>query len=81
MPVTESAHAATYVWGKGFPFRPRRRFAGLSFRATDACWQAGSGPEVVGPVGALLLLLTGRGSALAQLEGPGAEMAADRLTS
>jgi len=81
MPVAESAHAASYVWGKGFPFRARKRFRGLSLRSTDARWQVGEGPEVVGPVGALLLLLTGRGTSLHELEGPGVEEAARRLAS
>ena len=41
--------------------------------ATDASWSAGSGPEVTGPLSALVLLLTGRPAALDRLHGPGAE--------
>ena len=40
--------------------------------AGDAPWAAGQGREVSGPIGALLLLLTGRPAALPQLSGPGA---------
>lgn len=41
--------------------------------ATDVAWSRGDGPEVVGPVGSLLLLLTGRPVALDRLAGEGAE--------
>jgi len=41
--------------------------------ATDTDWVRGSGPEVAGPIGALLLVLTGRAAALGQLTGPGVD--------
>jgi uncharacterized protein (TIGR03083 family) len=41
--------------------------------ATDVPWTAGEGPEVRGPVLALLLLLTGRPARLGELTGTGAE--------
>ena len=41
--------------------------------ATDTDWSRGDGLAVAGPIGALLLLLTGRTAALAQLSGPGAD--------
>jgi len=37
--------------------------------ADDALWAAGQGQEISGPIGALLLLLTGRPAALPQLSG------------
>ena len=40
---------------------------GYRLTATDITWTRGEGPEVVGPIGALLLLLTGRDAALEQL--------------
>lgn len=46
--------------------------------ATDVAWRRGEGPQVSGPIGALLLLLTGRLAALDQLEGEGVD--ALRLT-
>ena len=46
--------------------------------ATDTDWSRGQGPEVTGPIGAILLLLTGRTAALEQLAGEGAN--ALRLT-
>jgi uncharacterized protein (TIGR03083 family) len=41
--------------------------------ATDVDWSAGDGPEIRGPVSALLLLLTGRRVGLGDVTGPGAE--------
>jgi uncharacterized protein (TIGR03083 family) len=41
--------------------------------ATDADWTRGQGPAVEGPIGALVLLLSGRRVALDQLSGPGAD--------
>ena len=43
------------------------------FRATDADWERGRGTAVEGPIGAILLLLTGRIIALDRLTGEGAE--------
>src|SRR5205085_1662078 len=41
-------------------------------RPGEAPWAAGKGHQICGPIGALLLLLTGRRAALPQLSGPGA---------
>jgi hypothetical protein len=53
-------------------FHARKKLAGYRLVAGDAPWVAGHGHEVGGPIGALLLLLTGRPAALPQLSGPGA---------
>jgi uncharacterized protein (TIGR03083 family) len=45
---------------------------GYRLAATDAEWSVGSGPEITGPIGALLLLITGRLVALDRLQGDGA---------
>ncbi len=72
VPPDAAAVAAARVWQRGWPFYPRRRLAGLRIRATDAQWVVGDGPEVAGPAGALLLLLTGRtGAAAPRLSGEG----------
>lgn len=52
---------------------------GLRLRATDAEWTVGDGPEVAGPIAALLLLITGRPARVAELTGDGAESLRDRL--
>ncbi|OBI85261.1 maleylpyruvate isomerase family mycothiol-dependent enzyme [Mycobacterium sp. 1245805.9] len=65
------------------PGNPRlgagRRIRGLRLRATDVDWTHGTGPEVSGPGEALLMAMTGRPVALADLEGPGRDTLARRL--
>lgn len=46
---------------------------GYRLVATDVDWSRGQGPQVSGPIGTILLLLTGRPAALEQLTGPGAD--------
>ena len=76
VPVVAAAAAATRVWTYRWPlsrtFDARRRLAGLELVATDTAWSAGAGERVEGPVGALLLLLTGRRADLGRLTGAGA---------
>jgi uncharacterized protein (TIGR03083 family) len=66
------------------PGNPRlgagRRIKGLRLRAVDLAWTHGAGPEVTGPGEALMMAMTGRPAALADLSGPGATMLAQRLT-
>jgi uncharacterized protein (TIGR03083 family) len=78
MPREASAHCATRVWRIGFPFWARRRLSGLRLEATDVDWSVGEGAPVEGPVGSLLLLLTGRRAALERLTGEGAARLAAR---
>jgi uncharacterized protein (TIGR03083 family) len=78
VPVAPAAAAAQRVWDMGFPFRARRRLAGLRLAATDTEWTVGSGAPVRGPMAALLLLVTGRDAALDQLDGEGAHRLAAR---
>lgn len=60
------------VWAMGWPFRAKRNLAGVSLRATDIEWTAGTGPQIAGPALALLLLSTGRAQvARDSLRGPG----------
>jgi uncharacterized protein (TIGR03083 family) len=65
------------------PSNPRlgagRRIRGLQLRATDLDWAHGSGPEVVGTGEALLMAMTGRRAALADLDGPGCGTLAARM--
>jgi uncharacterized protein (TIGR03083 family) len=77
MPTSASATAASAVrssLGTG----TARVFQDLgvqAFRlvATDVPWREGDGPEVRGPIGAILLLLTGRPAALPRLTGAGVD--------
>jgi uncharacterized protein (TIGR03083 family) len=65
------------------PGNPRlgagRRIRGLRLRATDIDWTHGDGPEVTGPGEALLMAMTGRPAAIADLVGPGRDTLAARL--
>ncbi|MCV7352819.1 maleylpyruvate isomerase family mycothiol-dependent enzyme [Mycobacterium parmense] len=65
------------------PGNPRlgagRRIRGLRLNATDVDWQHGRGAEVSGPGEALLMAMSGRPAALADLTGPGLPTLAARL--
>ncbi|WP_369136879.1 maleylpyruvate isomerase family mycothiol-dependent enzyme [Modestobacter versicolor] len=71
VPPGAAAVAATRVWSMGWPFWARRRLRGVALAGTDSGWRAGSGPEVRGATGDLLLLVTGRRQVLPRLAGPG----------
>lgn len=61
---------ATDLWTNRF-FPGPKLFQGLQAVATDAAWSAGQGPDVAGPIEALILTLAGRFGALDQLQGEG----------
>lgn len=67
------------------PGNPRlgagRRIRGLRLTATDVSWQHGDGPEVTGPGEALLMTMTGRRDAIAELDGPGVPTLSKRVSS
>lgn len=71
MPTEAAAVAATRTWTMGWPFHAQRTFSGLELVATDHPWSVGQGLRVEGSMAALLLLVTKRSAALAQLSGPG----------
>jgi uncharacterized protein (TIGR03083 family) len=72
MPREAARAGATRVWTMGWPFWARHRLRAVRLLATDTDWAAGSGPELRGPIGMLLLLLTGRtATAMPHLSGPG----------
>jgi uncharacterized protein (TIGR03083 family) len=56
----------------------KRRIAGLRLRATDTEWVHGDGPEVSGPMVALVVAMTGRKGAHGDLSGDGLKTLADR---
>ena len=56
----------------------KRRIGGLRLRATDVDWTHGDGPEVRGPLLSLILAMSGRTPALADLGGEGLEVLAGR---
>ncbi|WP_270888908.1 maleylpyruvate isomerase family mycothiol-dependent enzyme [Pedococcus sp. 5OH_020] len=82
MPPALGALAATRRWDTRDTWlasvNHRLPWANCRLTATDTDWSRGQGPEAAGPIGAILLLLTGRTAALEQLAGKGAD--ALRLT-
>jgi uncharacterized protein (TIGR03083 family) len=77
MPKDAARAGIERVWTMGWPFGVKRPLKRFRFTATDVDWAAGGGPEVSGPVEALLLLLTGRPAALQRFSGPGVEELSD----
>ena len=49
----------------------KRRITGLTLRATDTDWSHGAGPEVAGPIIALVMAMTGRKQVDRDLHGEG----------
>jgi uncharacterized protein (TIGR03083 family) len=70
-PTDAVVQAADFFAGSNLIIGAKRRIAGLTLRATDADWSHGSGPEVTGPVLALVMTMTGRKAAAGQLSGQG----------
>ena len=71
VPPAAAAVSARRVWDTAFPFRARKRLAGLRLRATDGDLVLGEGVPVEGTTGDLLLLLTGRTATVHRLSGEG----------
>ena len=67
-PVEAEVEAVEWAWQRRFPFFPGRRLRGFRLVAIDADWARGSGAEVRGPAGSLLLLSTGRPAGLDDLD-------------
>lgn len=82
MPPQAAATAVSRVLSMRWPppFPAARMVAGFRLAATDTPWSAGEGPEVRGPISAILLVCTGRLIALPQLSGEGAPRLAARLS-
>lgn len=80
IPVDALTIAADRIKGYGFPFGTKKRIAGLRLVATDAEWTTGDGPEVDGPLEALVMTMAGRASAVDDLSGPGLETLRTRIS-
>lgn len=70
-PADALVRVADFYKGSNLLIGTKSRIAGLTLRATDVDWSHGSGPEVRGPMLSLLLAMTGRGAASADLAGDG----------
>ncbi|MEU8261460.1 maleylpyruvate isomerase family mycothiol-dependent enzyme [Micromonospora sp. NPDC048999] len=77
-PVEHVVAVADFYKNSNLLIGAKNRIAGVSLRATDTDWQNGSGPEVSGPIIALLMAMTGRKAALGDLTGEGVAVLRER---
>ncbi|HKN56703.1 MAG TPA: maleylpyruvate isomerase family mycothiol-dependent enzyme [Amycolatopsis sp.] len=73
-PIDALIRVADFYKGSNTLIGSKNRIAGLTLKATDIEWSTGSGPEVSGPLLALVMAMTGRAAALDRLDGPGLDM-------
>ena len=78
-PIETVLRAADFYQRSNALIGAKNRIAGLTLRATDADWTTGTGPEVRGPAMALVMAMTGRGAALADLSGDGVATLGSRM--
>jgi uncharacterized protein (TIGR03083 family) len=78
-PADALIRVAEFYKGSNLLIGAKNRIAGLTLRATDVDWSSGSGPEVRGPMVSLVLAMTGRGAAVAELSGQGVGTLGGRL--
>ncbi|OJF11532.1 uncharacterized protein (TIGR03083 family) [Couchioplanes caeruleus] len=81
LPVEAAATAASRAWSMRWPLPSPATTVVKAFRvtATDTTWSGGDGPQVRGPIAAILLVSAGRLAALPQLTGPGVAELTARL--
>ena len=70
-PAEAVVQIANFYQGSNLLIGSKRRIEGLTLRATDADWTHGTGPEVSGPILALVMAMTGRQQPLDELAGDG----------
>ena len=80
-PVEVSRRVAEFYKGSNVLIGAKSRIAGISLTASDVEWATGSGPEANGPILSLVLAMTGRGAALADLAGPGVSVLRTRIAA
>lgn len=82
VPPVAGRVALERIWGMGWPFYAQRRLGGFTLHAGDCDWFTGSGPEVIGTSGDLLLIMTGRTTAaLDRLHGAGVASIRDQTAT
>jgi uncharacterized protein (TIGR03083 family) len=80
-PTAAVVRVADFYKGSNLIVGAKNRIAGLRLRATDADWSTGAGPEVSGPILALVLAMTGRAPALDDLSGDGVAQLRARISN
>lgn len=77
-PEPALVQVASFFKGSNLLIGARNRIDGLTLRATDTTWATGTGPEVSGPMLSLIMAMTGRQQALADLSGEGVTVLRER---
>jgi uncharacterized protein (TIGR03083 family) len=77
-PTGAAVRVADFYRGSNLIIGAKKRIAGVRLNATDTSWSHGDGPEVSGPIVALVMAMTGRKEAHADLTGDGVAMLAAR---
>jgi len=72
-PVEHVVAVADFYKNSNLLIGAKNRISGVTLRATDTDWRHGTGPEVSGPILALVLAMTGRKVALDDLTGAGVD--------
>jgi uncharacterized protein (TIGR03083 family) len=70
-PMDAVVQVADFYKNSNLIIGTKRRIEGLTLQATDANWSHGTGPEVSGPMIALLMAMTGRKAVAEELSGDG----------
>ncbi|MDQ1634757.1 MAG: hypothetical protein QOJ32_1566 [Frankiaceae bacterium] len=78
-PTEALVRVADFYKGSNLLIGAKKRIDGVTLQASDAEWSTGAGPEVTGPMLSLLLVMTGRGAALADVTGPGVPTLRERI--
>jgi uncharacterized protein (TIGR03083 family) len=71
--VDAAVEVANFYKGSNLVIGAKKRVEGVRLQATDADWSHGDGPEVAGPIVALVMAMAGRKEALADLSGEGVQ--------
>ena len=71
LPKSHLVPVANTVKVDVYRFGTKKRIAGLRLTASDMDWTYGIGPEVTGPLEALVMMMAGRAVALDDLSGEG----------
>src|SRR3954453_4222589 len=59
-PIESAVRVANFYKGSNLVIGTKKQISGVTLRATDADWTHGDGPEVSGPIVALVLAMAGR---------------------
>jgi uncharacterized protein (TIGR03083 family) len=77
-PVEDLIAVADFYAGSNLLIGAKNRISGTRLVATDTAWTHGTGPEVRGPLVAIIMAMTGRTPALDDLEGDGVQLLRSR---